>query len=60
MDTSDSYSRSVRVKMNTKMEALAEKMFCDNCEKECDTIYETADGDYVCLDCHIACPPEDD
>lgn len=52
--------------MNTGFEALADAHLespdniCDNCEKPCDDIYETADGDYVCLECHIACPEPDD
>ena len=49
--------------MNTSMEALAEAYLearanIDRCDK-CDNIiidgqmYETKDGDYVCLECHI-------
>jgi hypothetical protein len=35
---------------------------CDTCGKPCDEsgIYETADAEYECIDCHTACPPEDD
>jgi len=52
--------------MNAGFEALAEAQLespdniCDNCEKPCDEIYETADGDYVCIDCHTAYPEPDD
>lgn len=52
--------------MNTGMEALAEAQLegpdniCDRCEKPCDEIYETAEGEYVCINCHTAYPEPDD
>lgn len=47
--------------MNTAFEKLVEKEnICDTCGKPCDDIYETADAEYECIDCHTACPPEDD
>jgi hypothetical protein len=47
--------------MNIGFEALAEAYLeanidrCDKCDKviENSEIYETKDGDYVCLECHI-------
>ena len=46
--------------MNAVTSVIDAQPVCDNCEKPCETIYETAEGNYVCLDCHTACPPEDD
>lgn len=48
--------------MNTELEKLADKEnICNTCGKPCDdNIYETADAEYECIDCHTACPPEDD
>lgn len=34
-------------------------LICDRCEKPCNDIYETAEGDYVCIDCHTKYREED-
>lgn len=35
-----------------KLYNVRQKNVCDTCEMECDEIYETAEGNYECIDCH--------